>query len=390
MPGRRVSIAYLALPLTLFGMSRRCLGLPSSHHFAGSLLISGSLSSLTLAAASANSPYVPVRLPAVSTPSFASTSERSTPHASAAACLRRSRADAPAPMRCGCCRRTSCEPCVLITMYSLLLRRCRLASANSVLILVQSTLSSSAISNATDVMPPWPISVCGMRSVTEPSLSITIQALISVPTAVVVDCVFEPMVAANASGIWKPSISPPPTATEAWMNERRDRICLVMSASLCLRDFGGAADRLHDPLIGSATAKIVGHRSLDLRERRILALGDQGGGRHDLTALAIAALRDPDLHPGLLDRMRAVGREPLDVDDALANRGQRRQLARFHRLAVDMNGAGATTRNAAPVFGAGEPDIVAQDPEERGLRLDVHRLGLIVDVQDELHECVPS
>src|SRR6266700_4040913 len=154
-------------------------------------------------------------------------------------------------------------------MYSLLLRRCRLASANSVLILVQSTLSS-------------------------------------VPAAVVVDCVRGPMVAANASGIWKPSISPPPTATEAWMKERRDRVCLVMSASLCLCDFGGTTDRLHDPLIGPATAKIVGHRGLDLGERRILAVGDQGGGRHDLAALAIAALRDADLHPGLLDRMRAV------------------------------------------------------------------------------------
>src|SRR5215813_3930784 len=371
-------------------MSRRCLGLPSSHHFVGSFWISGSLSSLTLAAASANSPYVPVRLPAVSTPSFASISERSMPQASAAACLRRSRADAPAPMRWGCWRRTSCEPCVLITMYSLLLRRCRLASANSVLILVQSTLSSSAISNATDVMPPWPISVCGMRSVTVPSLSITIHALISVPTAVVVDCVRGPMVAANASGIWKPSISPPPTATEAWMKDRRERVCFVMSASLCLRDFGGATDRLHDPLISAATAKIVRHRGLDLRQRRVLALGDQGGGRHDLAALAIAALRHADLDPGLLDRMRAVGRQPLDRGNALANRGRRRQLARLHCLPVDMDGAGATARDTTPIFGAGEPDIVAQDPEKGGLRLDVHRLGLVVNVQGKLHECVPS
>jgi hypothetical protein len=66
-------------------------------------------------------------------------------------------------------------------------------------------------------------------------------------------------------------------------------------------------DGPHDPLVSPATAKIVGHRGLDLGQRRILALGDQGGGRHDLTALAITALRDADLHPGLLDRMRAVG-----------------------------------------------------------------------------------
>src|SRR4051794_1295221 len=157
-------------------------------------------------------------------------------------------------------------------MYSLLLRRCRLASANSVLIFDQSTLSSSAISNATEVMPPWPCSVCGMRSVTVPSLSITIHALISVPTAVVVDCVRGLIVAANASGMWKPSISPPPTATEAWMKERRDRLVVarvvswvfwvilafVMSASLCLGDLDGTTDRSKDPLIGATTAKVVG------------------------------------------------------------------------------------------------------------------------------------
>src|SRR2546423_2916770 len=122
-----------------------------------------------------------------------------------------------------------------------------------------------------------------------------------------------------------------------------------MSASLCLCDFGGAPDRLYDPLISPATAKIVRHRGLDLAQRRILALGDQGGGRHDLTALAIATLRHADLHPGLLDRMRAVGRQPLDGCDASADRSRRRQLAGLHRLPVDMDGAGATARDTAAV-----------------------------------------
>ena len=57
-------------------------------------------------------------------------------------------------------------------------------------------------------------------------------------------------VAASATGIWKPSIRPPPAATEAWMKERRERICLVMSASLMPARFqrrdgspGRSADR---------------------------------------------------------------------------------------------------------------------------------------------------
>src|SRR5262245_28246321 len=207
-------------------------------------------------------------------------------------------------------------------------------------------------------MPPWPISVCGMRMVTVPSLSITSQALISVPLAVVVDCGRAPMLAAKASGMWKPSISPPPTATEALRKKRRERTGLVMSASLCLSDLGGATDRLDDPLIGSAPAEIVGHRSLDLGLGGILALGEQGGGRHDLTALTVAALRDTDLDPRSLDRMRAVAGQPFDGGDPLADGGGRRQLARLHRLSVDMDRAGAAARDAASVFGAGEPDVV--------------------------------
>ena len=87
--------------------------------------------------------------------------------------------------------------------------------------------------------------------------------------------------------------------------------------------------------------------------------------------------------------MRAVWRQPFDGRDLLADRGRRRQLARLHRLAVDMDRAGAAARDAASVFGAGEADIVAQDPKQRGLRLDIHRLGLAVDVQGELHGAFP-
>lgn len=43
---------------------------------------------------------------------------RSTAQACAAASFSRSRAEAPACMMCGCCWRTTCEPCVVVTMYS--------------------------------------------------------------------------------------------------------------------------------------------------------------------------------------------------------------------------------------------------------------------------------
>jgi hypothetical protein len=57
------------------------------------------------------------------------------------------------------------------------------------------------------------------------------------------------------------------------LDERTARKNLFCHVSLlCLRDFGGATDRLNDPLISPATAKIVGHRGLDLGSARILRL----------------------------------------------------------------------------------------------------------------------
>ena len=41
-------------------------------------------------------------------------------------------------------------------------------------------------------------------------------------------------------------------------------------------------------------------------------------------------------------------------------------------LAVDVHRAGAALRDAAAVFGAGEADLLADDPQERRVGLDLH------------------
>jgi hypothetical protein len=53
-------------------------------------------------------------------------------------------------------------------------------------------------------------------------------------------------------------------------------------------------------------------------------------------------------------------------------------------LAADVNGAGAALTDAAPEFGADEVEVVAEDPEERGLGSHVHGAGLAVNLQGEL------
>ena len=55
--------------------------------------------------------------------------------------------------------------------------------------------------------------------------------------------------------------------------------------------------------------------------------------------------------------------------------------ARALHLAVDVHRAGAALRDAAAVFGAGEPDLLADDPQQRRIGLDLHVTDLAVDVE---------
>ena len=103
--------------------------------------------------------------------------------------------------------------------------------------------------------------------------------------------------------------------------------------------------------------------------------------RHDLAGLAIAALDHFHVEPGLL-HPGAVGRfaDGLDRGDCpLADRADR-QEAGTHRLALEMDRAGAALGDAAAELGAGQAQDIAQDPQERHVRgyVDLSPSALIV------------
>ena len=64
-------------------------------------------------------------------------------------------------------------------------------------------------------------------------------------------------------------------------------------------------DRVFDPLVAAAAADIARHRFADLVVGRFWVFDEECGGLHDLAGLAIAALRDIFLTPGLLNRVIA-------------------------------------------------------------------------------------
>ena len=117
--------------------------------------------------------------------------------------------------------------------------------------------------------------------------------------------------------------------------------------------------------------------------------GEQRGSGHDLAGLAIAALNDLEIEPGLLDlgagRRRA---DRLDGGDLGCADAVDRSDAGAGGGAVDMHRAGAAERHAAAELGAGHAEHVAQHPQERRVAVDIDAMGGSVDFNGESHGCV--
>src|SRR6267378_4677042 len=196
----------------------------------------------------------------------------------------------------------------------------------------------------------------------------TTQALISGLAACAAD-----------QGRWKPTASPPPMAVEAFRKSRRV-IRMALSGLDLLRR---RMDRGSDPRIRAAAAE-VGHGLVDVPVRRIGLRAQQRHCGEDLAALAVSALRHLMLDPGLLHRVELPAlRKAFDRHDALASGCGRRERARAHRLAVHVNGAGAALPDAAAELGTLHVEHVAQQPEQRHLRLDVNLAWPPVDGQSD-------
>jgi hypothetical protein len=129
-------------------------------------------------------------------------------------------------------------------------------------------------------------------------------------------------------------------------------------------------DRAAKPLVSPATA-YVGDVGVDLGVGRVGILLEESNRRHDLTGLAIAALRHVFGQPSLLHRMLAVGRKPFDGGDAGAGQRTDRDRTGAHGPAINVNGAGTALRDPTAEFRAGEPDGVAQRPEQGRIRFQV-------------------
>src|SRR5258708_24026145 len=134
-----------------------------------------------------------------------------------------------------------------------------------------------------------------------------------------------------------------------------------------------------DAHIRAAAAEVGAHRAVDVGVGRLLVRLEQRDGRHDLAALAIAALHDIVAHPGILHRASdPVVADGLDRRELAAGDGRHRRHAGAALLAVDVHRASPAYGDAAAELGAAEAERIAQHPEHRRAAGDTHFLRLAI------------
>src|SRR5882724_12406704 len=173
----------------------------------------------------------------------------------------------------------------------------------------QSHSSSSATSWARPVSVPCPISERAMRITTVSSGRITTQALTSGAPSAARTTVGPP------NGTSNPKARPAPAAAVPTTKARRLSWGIwFMASSSSVR--GGVNGFTH--LLEGAAAANVGNGVVDLSVSRLGLLLEQSCDRHDHAALAIAALWNVVIDPGLLHPgQRAVDGESLYRGDPL-------------------------------------------------------------------------
>src|SRR5882672_11103531 len=212
-----------------------------------------------------------------------------------------------------------------------------------------------------------------MRITTVSSGRITTQALTSGVPSAARTTVGPPNWTSN------PRARPAPAAAAPTTKARRLSWGIwFMASSSCAR--GGVNGFTH--LLEGTAAADVGNGVVDVSVSRLGLVLEQSCDRHNHPALAIAALRNVMVDPGLLNfGQHTIRRQSFNGRDLLADDFVNERAAGPHRGAVDENRAGAALRDAAAIFGAGQPDVVTDRPKQRRVRLDVDIDCLSVDAE---------
>jgi len=143
---------------------------------------------------------------------------------------------------------------------------------------------------------------------------------------------------------------------------------------------GGSLHGNDNPRIRPAPANITFERAADLGLARLRRLLEKPDAPQNHARSAVAALQSVSFQESFLHRMQfAVLRQTLNGRDFFAGHHRHARHAGSDGRAFDQDGARAALSLAAPVFGAGELEFVAENPEQQARRVDHQPVVLLVD-----------
>ena len=146
-----------------------------------------------------------------------------------------------------------------------------------------------------------------------------------------------------------------------------------------LHSFRGLADGVDDARLRAAAANIALQELRDFGGVGIGITLEEPDAAHDHAWGAVSALKGAGIDERLLDGVQpAIFLQALDRGDWFTDGGAGGNLAGASRLAANQHRAGAALPFPAAVLAAGEPEFIAQDVEERSLRIVMNGVALAV------------
>lgn len=132
--------------------------------------------------------------------------------------------------------------------------------------------------------------------------------------------------------------------------------------------------------VSAAAADVALHAGGHISLGQFGILGEQLDSLHDHSGRAVAALERALSQEGFLDWVQLVALgQPFDGQNRLFLDVGHRRDAGSDALAVGEDSASATLALAAAVFGAGEVEVLAQDLQQRALRIGGDSAGLPIN-----------
>src|SRR5215472_11981413 len=142
-----------------------------------------------------------------------------------------------------------------------------------------------------------------------------------------------------------------------------------------------------NPWIRSAAANIALHGAPDFGLAGMWSLLQKSRTRHNHAGSAVATLHGIGLDKSFLHRMQApVLRQAFNRRNGFSGHVDGASNTRADGRSIDQHGAGAALSFAASVFAAGEPQIVAQNPQQRAGGMNLEAVMFLID--DEFHALI--